>query len=275
MNHRFRNERSRLGESDWRDRDREGRSSAWQRGQGPSWQSRDADQRHYHAESPDQRYFSDEGDSYDNESLRGQRGSYGDQDQRRYNQIGHNGRYAQSNHSYPGGRSGGAGGYDNYRGTESAPIGFGRSYEGGQRLGAEGRGRTSGAESDLNRGNPSRGGGGFAGPGPKGYSRTDDRIREDVCERLSQDDEVDASEIEVKVSAGEVTLEGSVNTRSMKHQAEDIAESVSGVRDVSNNLKVVKGVLSELKDKLNGEQQEKHFANSGTRNDPSPHSHGA
>jgi hypothetical protein len=30
--------------------------------------------------------------------------------------------------------------------------------------------------------------GGFFGKGPKGYTRSGDRIREDVCDRLSYDD---------------------------------------------------------------------------------------
>jgi len=111
-------------------------------------------------------------------------------------------------------------------------------------------------------------GGGFAGRGPKGYSRSDERIREDVCERLSSDDDVDASEIEVKVQNGEVTLEGSVVTRTMKHQAENLADEVLGVKDVHNNLRVVKGLLTELKDKLTGTDAERHYANSGTKNGP-------
>jgi hypothetical protein len=76
--------------------------------------------------------------------------------------------------------------------------------------------------------------GGYAGLGPKGYTRTDERIREDVCDRLSWNDEVDATEISVSVQNGEVTLEGRVETRHMKRLAEDIAEDVSGVVDVHN-----------------------------------------
>lgn len=71
--------------------------------------------------------------------------------------------------------------------------------------------------------------GGYAGRGPKGYTRSDERIREDVCDRLSWNDEVDATDITVRVQSGEVTLEGSVETRRMKRLAEDIAEDVPGV----------------------------------------------
>ncbi len=78
----------------------------------------------------------------------------------------------------------------------------------------------------------------YAGRGPKNYQRSDERIREDVCMRLADHPEIDASEIEVTVDNGEVTLSGSVDQRSTKRLAEDVADSVSGVRDVHNQLRV-------------------------------------
>ena len=78
----------------------------------------------------------------------------------------------------------------------------------------------------------------FRGRGPKGYRRSDDRIREDVCERLTDSWRVDASDIEVVVNNGEVTLSGVVNSRGEKRLAEDLAEEISGVRDVHNDLHV-------------------------------------
>lgn len=76
------------------------------------------------------------------------------------------------------------------------------------------------------------------GRGPRNYQRSDDRIREDVSERLGDDVRVDASEIEVMVQNREVTLTGTVRNRNEKRWAEDIAESVSGVTHVQNNLRV-------------------------------------
>lgn len=76
------------------------------------------------------------------------------------------------------------------------------------------------------------------GRGPRGYTRSDDRIREDVNDRLADDPYVDASEIEVSVSGGEVTLSGTVDQRNARRRAEDIAERVSGVKYVQNNLRV-------------------------------------
>lgn len=78
----------------------------------------------------------------------------------------------------------------------------------------------------------------FAGRGPRGYQRSDERIREDVCDLLLEADHIDASDVTVHVSGGEVTLEGSVPSRSMKRAAEDLVDAVSGVVNVSNQLRV-------------------------------------
>jgi hypothetical protein len=76
------------------------------------------------------------------------------------------------------------------------------------------------------------------GRGPKGYQRSDARILEDVNERLTEDPRVDATDIEVRVENREVTLGGTVATRSEKRHAEDVAHAVSGVTHVQNNLRV-------------------------------------
>jgi len=76
------------------------------------------------------------------------------------------------------------------------------------------------------------------GKGPVGYQRSDERIREAVCEALTDDEFVDASGIEVTVKNGEVTLAGTVPERRMKRLAEECVEDLSGVRDVHNQLKV-------------------------------------
>ena len=78
----------------------------------------------------------------------------------------------------------------------------------------------------------------YAGRGPRGYQRTDDRIREDVCDRLTDDPRIDASDIEVHIKGGELTLAGSVRTREEKRLAEDLVERTSGVREVNNHLRV-------------------------------------
>lgn len=82
--------------------------------------------------------------------------------------------------------------------------------------------------------------GSYRGYGPRGYVRSDARILEDLCERLSDDPVVDARGIEVRCEAGRVILEGEVPGRWMKHRSEDIADSVSGVQDIENRLRVVR-----------------------------------
>jgi hypothetical protein len=76
------------------------------------------------------------------------------------------------------------------------------------------------------------------GRGPRNYTRSSDRIREDINDRLTDDWRVDATEIEVSVSGTEATLTGTVTSREQRRRAEDIAESVSGVTHVQNNLRV-------------------------------------
>jgi osmotically-inducible protein OsmY len=76
------------------------------------------------------------------------------------------------------------------------------------------------------------------GRGPRNYTRSGDRIREDVNDRLTDDWRVDASDIEVTVTGTEVTLAGTVSNRDQRRRAEDIAESVSGGTHVQNNLRV-------------------------------------
>jgi osmotically-inducible protein OsmY len=83
--------------------------------------------------------------------------------------------------------------------------------------------------------------GNFRGKGPKNYHRSEERIREEVCDRLTDDDLVDASDIEVQVQGTEVILTGFVSSRDQKRRAEDIVESVSSVRNVENRLRVAHG----------------------------------
>lgn len=75
------------------------------------------------------------------------------------------------------------------------------------------------------------------GQGPKGYTRSDERILEEVCDRLQASGH-DWSDVEVKVATGEITLSGTVAERSMKYEAEQRADGVRGVLDVINQIRV-------------------------------------
>lgn len=166
-----------------------------------------------------------------------------------------------------GGYSGGTGGYDYERGYgDGGRQGFrGRDEDrghGGQDRGErwEQKGREMGHDTgDFFRragekvaswfgGNETERGGqdrsrdrDFRGMGPKGYKRADERISDEAHERLTEDPWVDATNISVSVSGGEVTLSGTVENREAKHRAERCVEEISGVNHVQNNLRVDRG----------------------------------
>jgi hypothetical protein len=164
--------------------------------------------------------------------------------------------------------SGGTGTY----GHERAPVGRGRAYgrDGAWGAGAYGAGSWLGAnhgewhDRDFARGREDHRGfferagdavarwfgedegydrqrESYRGHGPANYTRTDERIREDASERLTDDWSVDARKIEVKVSGGEITLDGTVTSRGQKRRAEDLVDDLSGVKNVQNNLRVAEG----------------------------------
>ncbi len=78
----------------------------------------------------------------------------------------------------------------------------------------------------------------FAGKGPRGYVRSDERIFDEVCELLTRSPDVDASDVEVTVSGGEVTLAGTVADPRQKQAAREAAEAARAVRAVHNLLRV-------------------------------------
>src|ERR1700743_344798 len=85
------------------------------------------------------------------------------------------------------------------------------------------------------------------GKGPKGYQRSDERITEEINDRLTDDHQLDASGIEVNVTNGQVKLSGSVDSRASKRRAEDLAEAISGVSNVENSIRVNKDKSSSDK----------------------------
>jgi osmotically-inducible protein OsmY len=87
---------------------------------------------------------------------------------------------------------------------------------------------------------------GYSGRGPKDYQRSDERIREDANDALTRDPEIDASDIQVSVSNGEITLKGEVEDRRAKRRAEDCVEQLAGVRDVHNELHARRGFWDTL-----------------------------
>ena len=118
-------------------------------------------------------------------------------------------------------------------GRERGPSGE-RFGQGSRQAGfaQSGYGQRGGAVEDWRVPGP------HTGRGPRDYRRSDERIEEDVNERLTQHGQIDAGDISVSVHNGEVTLQGTVDSRQAKRMAEDVAESVSGVQDVHNHLRL-------------------------------------
>ncbi|PCC68753.1 BON domain-containing protein [Nannocystis exedens] len=78
----------------------------------------------------------------------------------------------------------------------------------------------------------------YAGVGPVAHPRSDASLVDDVQHVLTHSPEVGAGDVEVRVEAGEVTLSGSVEDHAARRRIEDLVVAVSGVRVVSNHLRV-------------------------------------
>ncbi|MDQ0455575.1 BON domain-containing protein [Rhizobium paknamense] len=76
------------------------------------------------------------------------------------------------------------------------------------------------------------------GKGPRNYRRSDDRLIEELNERLTEATRLDATHVSAVVENGVATLEGQVESRAAKREAEDIALSIRGIEDCMNRLKV-------------------------------------
>ena len=134
-------------------------------------------------------------------------------------------------------------GQRDFRARGSAGQGYGQQGYGAQGYGAQhqdyrAQGYGYGSQGGQQHSQASRQGRSYRGMGPRNYTRSDERIREDLNERLTDAHDIDASGLSVEVNNGVVTLTGSVDQRWMKHRAEDIADSCSGVRDVRNQIQV-------------------------------------
>ena len=81
-------------------------------------------------------------------------------------------------------------------------------------------------------------GGPYAGRAPKGYERSDERIREDICDELTRRPDIDPGRLSVSVAGGEVTLEGAVEDLGSRRLVDEIASRCIGVRQVHNRMRV-------------------------------------
>ncbi|NUS38138.1 MAG: BON domain-containing protein [Lysobacter sp.] len=158
-------------------------------------------------------------------------------------------------------------GRQDWRTRGSAGQGYGeRGYESHEH---DDRTQGYGTQAGLQGSQPGQLGRSYRGVGPRNYTRSDERIREDLNERLTDAHDIDASGISVEVSNGVATLSGSVDERWMKHRAEDIADGCSGVRDVHNMIQVVPHAPSQHAGKAH------HAQGSSTGSTTSQGSHGS
>ena len=143
------------------------------------------------------------------------------------------------------GEHGGGFGSEASYSNQGRGVGYGRAHEESgaeRRPGHEWRGdsgRGAGGNEPMS-GNRPQSGRSSPRRWPKSYTRSDDRIREDLYERVMHHDHLDASEVNITVQQGKVTLEGSVPERHMKHDIENIADGCPGVTDIDNHLRVVR-----------------------------------
>jgi hypothetical protein len=152
--------------------------------------------------------------SYEDRGYRPQHGggsnTWGDRDPQGRNWTQEGREFSQS--GYPGQGGPSQGGYYGMSGSDYDRFDQGRSTQGNERR--------------------------PTGRGPKNYTRSDTRIYEEVCDAISNDAQVDASDVEVKVEQGEVTLVGTVRDRNSSRRIEDIIDHIAGVKDVHNQIKV-------------------------------------
>lgn len=193
---------------------------SWQDRERSAWQNRNLQQGHeqsWQGASP-----------WHERSDRG--GSYGQGTQ---SFSGSSGGGAYENRGYSSGRST-LGSENRGYGASGAQDPFGTSQRG---YGSEQFGYAGGG-SDMGIGERSSNRGPHFGKGPKGYKRSDDRIREEVCEALYHQGHIDASDVEVKVTNGEVVLTGTVSDRREKREIEQMLDQIAGVEDVKNEIRV-------------------------------------
>ena len=78
------------------------------------------------------------------------------------------------------------------------------------------------------------------GKGPKGYQRSPARIKDEACEILARDFELDASGITIDLENRVLILKGEVNSRRDKRRAEWLLEELPGIEDIRNLISIKK-----------------------------------
>jgi osmotically-inducible protein OsmY len=74
--------------------------------------------------------------------------------------------------------------------------------------------------------------------GQRARRRPDETLAQEIREILANDPELDATDVEIEVEGGAVTLSGVVNESDAKLLAEELVETLPGVREVHNRIRV-------------------------------------
>lgn len=142
-----------------------------------------------------------------------------------------------SSEMYGGSSFGAQGGYDRpYGPAASSQRAFGQDYREQFAEQRYGRNPAFGYGFDTSAQSPT-----FRGRGPKGYERSDERLREIICERLTDDPRIDATDVHIEVKDKVVKLTGTVSDRRSKYEIEDIVEHCGSVKDIDNQVRVRTG----------------------------------
>lgn len=181
---------------------------------------------------------------YDEDTITGAYSGGRDYDRERYGNRGGYGSNYERGESR-GGYAGGRRDYSDYNrgGREGDRERYGDRYNEEDRTWLDRAGDEVASwfgdeEAERRRQMDARQQGQHRGRGPRNYKRSDDRIKEDINDRLTDHDYLDASDIDVEVNNGDVILTGTVDSRAAKRMAEDIAEGVTGVGNVENRIRV-------------------------------------
>jgi hypothetical protein len=114
----------------------------------------------------------------------------------------------------------------------------GELSEASAELGQTVRGRFEQMGSALEERRGTRMTSGNRGPrGPRGYRRPDERILDELCERIALSGAY-AEEVEVQVRGGVVTLTGKVPSRTDRQLIEEVGETVFGVQEIQTQLAI-------------------------------------
>lgn len=120
--------------------------------------------------------------------------------------------------------------------------------------------------SDTSESERPRQAGEHYGKGPKNYRRSDERIKEDASDALERNALIDASEIELDVKDGVITLRGHVEDRRTKRLSEDVVGGIYGVKDVRNDLTVDQSIFKQARNAFFGESVEPQSASKTNAN---------